>query len=538
MLVADKHVEAHVQCNPHRHFHGPVEKLGHLWPSLPFLSYGVWFAWVSIAYGGAGWLSDSEVDGHSLSLLYLISTMSFAVACFATTILPHKAKVMFDHKVFTITSGAVASLGALLVILAGPYYVGATGELAEAVLFKSGGVLTGVGTALLSVRIGIIYSALPPRRALLYAALSQFVVAFVYFAVTCSPEWAFIPGGPTASGMGAFILLPLFAALLVKVPSSALDNEPDPVDYQGGFRRLPASFMRLCVFAFLITLVATMVRANIVESAQPAETLSNTNLQMLVRVLVGAVFIYLAVYAADSRFNFGRLHALLAFWIAVVVTVTGVIGANSFGAIVLVTAADNVLEISIWRLLAFIVYQRRLSPPYVFGLGRGLYSLGTTIGWAVGMYAIPVLVSYVGFIYIALASAFIVLVASLFVFGERNFSALFAPHSDEEKPFEKLVNIEVGHMEPPAGEDARQRGRFKVAVEQIASEYQLSPRETDVFRYLAMGHGGDYIAEKLCVSWNTVRTHTHHVYVKLDVHSREELIELVDTQRRAVREGE
>ena len=43
-----------------------------------------------------------------------------------------------------------------------------------------------------------------------------------------------------------------------------------------------------------------------------------------------------------------------------------------------------------------------------------------------------------------------------------------------------------------------------------------------------MGRGSDYIADKLQVSWNTARTHTHNVYVKLGVHSRQELIDLVD----------
>ncbi len=32
----------------------------------------------------------------------------------------------------------------------------------------------------------------------------------------------------------------------------------------------------------------------------------------------------------------------------------------------------------------------------------------------------------------------------------------------------------------------------------------------------------------MSVKVNTVRTHTHNVYVKLDVHSREELMRMVD----------
>ena len=45
-----------------------------------------------------------------------------------------------------------------------------------------------------------------------------------------------------------------------------------------------------------------------------------------------------------------------------------------------------------------------------------------------------------------------------------------------------------------------------------------------------MGYGSDRIAQVMGVKVNTVRTYTHNVYVKLDVHSREELMVLVDAE--------
>ena len=38
------------------------------------------------------------------------------------------------------------------------------------------------------------------------------------------------------------------------------------------------------------------------------------------------------------------------------------------------------------------------------------------------------------------------------------------------------------------------------------------------------------IAEELVISENTVRTHVRHIYAKLDVHSHQELIDLVERQ--------
>ena len=48
----------------------------------------------------------------------------------------------------------------------------------------------------------------------------------------------------------------------------------------------------------------------------------------------------------------------------------------------------------------------------------------------------------------------------------------------------------------------------------------LSPRELDVLRLLATDLTGPDIARRLFVSVNTLRTHTKHIFTKLDVSTR------------------
>ena len=45
---------------------------------------------------------------------------------------------------------------------------------------------------------------------------------------------------------------------------------------------------------------------------------------------------------------------------------------------------------------------------------------------------------------------------------------------------------------------------------------------------MARGHRPAYVADVLCISEHTVRTHVRNMYRKLDVGSREELIQLVE----------
>lgn len=52
----------------------------------------------------------------------------------------------------------------------------------------------------------------------------------------------------------------------------------------------------------------------------------------------------------------------------------------------------------------------------------------------------------------------------------------------------------------------------------------LSERENEVLGYLAKGYSGKEIAEKMSVSINTVKTHLKHIYQKLHVRSRSEVM--------------
>ena len=61
----------------------------------------------------------------------------------------------------------------------------------------------------------------------------------------------------------------------------------------------------------------------------------------------------------------------------------------------------------------------------------------------------------------------------------------------------------------------------------LAREHKLTPRETEVFGLLAHGRSIPYVRDALFISRDTAATHAKHIYAKLDVHSRQELIDLV-----------
>ena len=76
---------------------------------------------------------------------------------------------------------------------------------------------------------------------------------------------------------------------------------------------------------------------------------------------------------------------------------------------------------------------------------------------------------------------------------------------------------------------ATYRDRFSKQMAAVRESFGLSAREAEVAELIARGNTVAHIAELLFVSENTVRTHSKRIYVKLGIHKRQELIELVES---------
>ena len=79
----------------------------------------------------------------------------------------------------------------------------------------------------------------------------------------------------------------------------------------------------------------------------------------------------------------------------------------------------------------------------------------------------------------------------------------------------------------PAPAEAPDKRRM--ACDHLVEQYRLSPRESEVLWLLARGYGARYIAERLYISADTVRTHCKRIYEKVGVHTKEELIEMIES---------
>lgn len=76
--------------------------------------------------------------------------------------------------------------------------------------------------------------------------------------------------------------------------------------------------------------------------------------------------------------------------------------------------------------------------------------------------------------------------------------------------------------------DTPRQERWETACCSVAEAHALTPRELDVLKLLSVGRNVKRISEILGVSRHTVKSHAHQIYQKTEIHSQQELIDLVE----------
>lgn len=170
-------------------------------------------------------------------------------------------------------------------------------------------------------------------------------------------------------------------------------------------------------------------------------------------------------------------------------------------------AAVVVAKMFLWLGLANVAHHGSFKPFMVFCPGMLLYSLPDWLGRSAA--------SFLGLESLNPAIASFMLVVTVVMV------AFFLP---SRSPDVQLLLSDLngdGHRAIGEGDGIDERCRA------VGERCGLSPREIEIMQYLCKGRSRPYIAETLYLSENTVRTHSRRIYGKLDVHNKQELLDLV-----------
>ncbi|MFR5092271.1 MAG: LuxR C-terminal-related transcriptional regulator [Adlercreutzia equolifaciens] len=256
----------------------------------------------------------------------------------------------------------------------------------------------------------------------------------------------------------------------------------------------PSSLAKILCSFFVIGLV--------VGSLQYSVFLQQAEGEMF-PVIITAISLALVLWL----FNRGR-DFNLPVWTKVVATL-------SLVALILVLFSSTLTYLA--YVLAGIAYSLLECGALYMGLLLGRLYPGTRVrilatAWCVGtLGSLPLLASAFFGPHIAsrvamLFMALLLVVASIWILEDRTMSLLLSASGGA-----KLTSLS---------------GRL---LESFSDSRGLTTRERDVFNLYIVGRSAPYIAEKLVISESTVKSHLQHIYTKCGVHSRQELISLVET---------
>ncbi|MEG0503396.1 MAG: LuxR family transcriptional regulator [Raoultibacter sp.] len=216
---------------------------------------------------------------------------------------------------------------------------------------------------------------------------------------------------------------------------------------------------------------------------------------------------------ADILYQVASLFILAGFLCVLVPQLAGTAAPN-----VLLAAGADCFSVLVYYALAAIGRRNPLHALPIFAWGQFATSIGTLVGTSLGHMTNGLLVEEP-----LLVPGAVVLV--VLAFSAFNLLALRA------FSFEKTIaGIEAVPLLEPADESGEEQSdAIDRQSARIAARFSLTERETDVFKLLAKGRNVPFIEEELIISRNTIKTHIKHIYQKMDLHSQQELIDMVET---------
>ena len=121
------------------------------------------------------------------------------------------------------------------------------------------------------------------------------------------------------------------------------------------------------------------------------------------------------------------------------------------------------------------------------------------------------------------------------IMDDANIDSADIPHIDPLTPEEaasfiaqKLALLVAESKENPP---KKKPAPFKERCTKLARDCGLTPRETEILILFAKGRSAARIQEELVISRGTVTTHLQHIYRKVDVHSKQELLDAIEAQK-------
>lgn len=456
--------------------------------NLPMVvGYALCQLWLSLCFFAPQLFPDNaSVFVYELSLVVCVISL---VPCLLAS---RRSERFLEDRHTVWALAACAGIGTLLI----PFSAGTSVEAVA--LQVAAALLTGIPSGWLFVGWYQAFCKIDDLAGyvlgVVVSSLFMYVLTVVALAPILSP-WVMV---------GIACAIPLASGLLL-TRAPRRDDYVSEAAFPGKGTEQRRALILLCLGIFTVSLADEFMRNFYLDGTDLMFYSSGLNLVLLLAKLLCTVILVSMLASQTHHMPLVYRASFLLAMIAVLFmpytqhVTTLFYGITNFGAFL--------FKIMVMIIAFNFCHHYRTIPVLVFALTRIAFSLDLLIGFgAYRAYHLlsPTMPDFLGLLSVALG--LLIIATYLFVFADRSSASLFLKAEGK----------------PPSTDTMRE------ACDRLVRIGQLSKREAEVLALIAKGRSAPRIQDELHVSMNTVNSHTSHIYQKLGVHSRQELLDLIE----------
>lgn len=472
-----------------------------------FMGMGIFRVWTETLY------ANYQIDFPALDLpftlpatgplsfldSYSVFDLTAAVTLVLLALLSRRLAPLYSHPV-AITLTVVCMVGSACINFASllvPQVAGA--------LFWPSIIAGGVGISLILMLWSEFFGCVGPLRIALYYSASV--------AVGCLVLWVFKGLSFWWLWVGA-CLVPIVSMLSLWRAYSTLPRDSYPQPYQGDFSfpRKPVAMMG--IYTFVYGLRGTVFSGPLAMNSGIGAFLGALGVYVLMSLMLTKG------NGSDEEpagtFDFSLLYKVaIPLMLASLLPLDRILPAGGLVTDTCALASYTILLVLTMVILGNLSYSYGVCAMWAFAIERAVRLVASQLGRVTG----ETLRTTVGpdSVWLALFSfamaGMLVLVAAILL-SEKNVSS-----SDWGVVLKKSASV--------PGTQASERNRLAIKGRELSRRMGLTPREEETLLLMARGRTLGEMSRELYIGTNTVKTHTKHVYQKLGIHSRAELLEVL-----------
>ena len=467
-------------------------------------------AWVSMSFKSMGFYASYGHGESLLDAIYLVSIVTVALTLLLAGAFDRATGMLLERRGTTFALPLGVAVSTLIMPLAG--LEGAAGEVA---LFVAG-ALSGLFSGLFLFKFGMVFSLMTMRSTVIGAASGSIVSALLFVL--------FLLFSPFEACVFA-ASMPLVASVLLEFgkkgipfavqesPCSLLDQHAlDDAQEQSEWKQLVAKLAACSLLVgFANEAARTLyVQMGIANTDGTAYALAQSFAAF--GVTVGIIVIALGLLSSKTeRMAKNCYHALVLLLVGgvLLLPLPLVYPSASVHLPHAVNAASyTCFGMFMWVIITAVCGRYQQARVRTFGFVRAAWAIGPLLGMLLGRYILHVAGLSIESAYpVMLASTLILLLVSGLIFSESDL-------------------IRAMDIIPLA-----RKQRFRTQCLKVIEKHGLSEREGEIMIMFAKGRNLPYVQEHLYLSKSTVSTHRQHIYQKLDIHTQQELMDLVEAEK-------